>query len=137
MIDSPRFRLAKILGTGFRCLPILLLLSGGFSNTVLANSVANQGAKAKDYPVFPRPPAGGAPILQARIDHGEYLIKIADCLACHTDEPNRGEPFAGGLTMIERIRGCAVRTEPPRRMLLSSYTAPRAGAGAGAGRYAA
>jgi len=82
-----------------RCLPFVLLLLSVLSNTVSANTVANHGAEAKDYPLFPRPPAVGTPDQQARVKRGEYLAKIADCMACHTDQPNRGKPFAGGLRM--------------------------------------
>ena len=77
----------------------LLCLLSVYSGSALANSIANQGAAEKDYPVFPKPPSAGNPQQQARIEHGEYLIKIADCMACHTDQPNHGEPFAGGFKM--------------------------------------
>lgn len=32
-----------------------------------------------------------------QIQHGEYLLKMADCFTCHTDEEHGGKPFAGGL----------------------------------------
>jgi len=32
-----------------------------------------------------------------QIKHGEYLVKIGDCLSCHTDIENNGKAFAGGL----------------------------------------
>jgi len=31
------------------------------------------------------------------IKHGEYLVKMADCFTCHTDESKQGKAFAGGL----------------------------------------
>ena len=34
---------------------------------------------------------------KAQIARGEYLVKLGDCMACHTDTANRGAPFAGGL----------------------------------------
>ena len=34
---------------------------------------------------------------KAQIARGEYLVKLGDCMACHTDIGNGGAPFAGGL----------------------------------------
>jgi len=34
---------------------------------------------------------------KAQIARGEYLVKLGDCMACHTDTGNEGAPFAGGL----------------------------------------
>ena len=31
------------------------------------------------------------------IKRGEYLTKAGDCVACHTNSPEKGKPFAGGL----------------------------------------
>ncbi len=69
------------------------------ADLALANTVANQGVKADEYPLFPKPPVSGDPELQARIEHGEYLVKIGDCMGCHTDEANHGKPLAGGYEM--------------------------------------
>ncbi len=35
----------------------------------------------------------------AQIKNGEYLAKMGDCLACHTDVAHGGKPFAGGLSI--------------------------------------
>ncbi|EDP46378.1 c-type cytochrome [Rickettsiella grylli] len=35
--------------------------------------------------------------LRQQIQRGEYLTKAGDCIACHTDSPHHGKPFAGGL----------------------------------------
>jgi len=32
-----------------------------------------------------------------QIKHGEYLVKMADCFTCHTNESEHGKAFAGGL----------------------------------------
>ncbi len=32
-----------------------------------------------------------------QVKRGEYLVKAGDCIACHTDTKNHGEPFSGGL----------------------------------------
>jgi len=34
---------------------------------------------------------------KAQIARGEYLTKLGDCMACHTDTSNGGAPFAGGM----------------------------------------
>ena len=34
-----------------------------------------------------------------RIKRGEYLAKMGDCLACHTNVAEGGKPFAGGLSI--------------------------------------
>ncbi|NCT56919.1 MAG: c-type cytochrome [Legionella sp.] len=47
------------------------------------------------YP--PTTPAEGDKAEQ--IKRGEYLAKMGDCLACHTDAANGGQTFAGGLSI--------------------------------------
>lgn len=47
------------------------------------------------YP--PTEPTEGSKAEQ--IKRGEYLAKMGDCLACHTDVAHGGKPFAGGLTI--------------------------------------
>jgi cytochrome c5 len=51
-------------------------------------------------PYFPPYPAintsGKDPQL---IKRGEYLVKAGDCIACHTNTLQKGQPFAGGLPM--------------------------------------
>jgi cytochrome c5 len=46
-----------------------------------------------DYPATK--PAEGKKA--AQIKRGEYLAQMGDCLACHTNVADDGEPFAGGL----------------------------------------
>ncbi len=43
--------------------------------------------------------SGAGPALKAQITRGRYLVKLSDCLACHTAHGNgpQGEPFAGGF----------------------------------------
>jgi cytochrome c5 len=33
------------------------------------------------------------------VKRGEYLVKAGDCIACHTNSPEKGKTFAGGLPM--------------------------------------
>lgn len=48
------------------------------------------------YPLYPKSimTKDSNPTLVAK---GEYLVKAGDCMACHTDTPHKGVPFAGGL----------------------------------------
>lgn len=62
--------------------------------------IVNQLYLNNIYPKYPKitPPPGVSMALAKR---GEYLAKIGDCLACHTDMKNgkSGEAFAGGLSI--------------------------------------
>jgi cytochrome c5 len=50
------------------------------------------------YPTYPSTtPTEGQQ--QERINHGEYLVKMGDCISCHTDVENGGAPFAGGFAI--------------------------------------
>jgi mono/diheme cytochrome c family protein len=42
------------------------------------------------------PAIAGAPAAVDAVARGEYLVKAADCIACHT-VPDSGKPFAGGV----------------------------------------
>lgn len=49
-----------------------------------------------NYPKYPLiTPGNGAP--QELIQHGEYLAKMGDCIACHTDLKSGTAAYAGGL----------------------------------------
>lgn len=56
-----------------------------------ANVSANE-AEHSPYPVVKVNPADSA--LAAQITHGQYLVDLGDCIACHTADG--GKPFAGG-----------------------------------------
>ena len=48
------------------------------------------------YPKYPKTiPATG--LKQKLIEKGEYLAKLGDCIACHTNVKSGGKSFAGGL----------------------------------------
>ena len=49
-----------------------------------------------DKSVGEAPALNGAPADAALLVRGEYLTRMADCVACHT-VPGKGPPFAGGL----------------------------------------
>jgi cytochrome c5 len=68
---------------------VLLLSTELFADTIANNISLN-------YPEYP-PAHIEAGADKAQIARGEYLVKLGDCMACHTDTANRGAPFAGGL----------------------------------------
>lgn len=73
------------------------LLTLGMAGAALAaDSVtdARQGGKYPDYPKVDLTKGNAAPEM---IKHGEYLVVIGDCIACHTDGAGGGAAFAGGL----------------------------------------
>lgn len=57
-----------------------------FSNLVFADH----------YPVYPTPVLPKDPQKSAEIERGEYLVKLGDCVACHT-APKGGKTLAGGF----------------------------------------
>ncbi len=48
------------------------------------------------YPHYPKPNLGGGANTES-IKKGEYLAKVGDCIACHTDTESGSAAFAGGL----------------------------------------
>jgi len=80
-------------------LTLLLVILIFYEIPTHANSVSNDGKPSVQNPVSPRPALGGPGQSAEMIKRGEYLAKLADCLACHTDLSNSGKPFAGGREM--------------------------------------
>ncbi len=64
-------------------LSVILLWSAMLFADTIANNITLH------YPDYPsaRIEAG---VDKVKIARGEYLVKLADCLACHTDTANRG-----------------------------------------------
>lgn len=54
-------------------------------------------AKAEEITALPYPKANYKTGDKELIQRGEYLIKMGDCVACHTDTKHHGPVFAGGL----------------------------------------
>lgn len=46
---------------------------------------------------YPNPQYPPNPTIRQLIKRGEYLSKVGDCIACHTDTKHHGPAFAGGL----------------------------------------
>ena len=49
------------------------------------------------YPDYPTPNTEGKEATV--IERGAYLVKAGDCIACHTNTPQKGPAFSGGLPM--------------------------------------
>ncbi len=55
-------------------------------------------ALADNYPAYPTPALPSDAAKSAEIQRGEYLVKLGDCVACHT-APNGGKALAGGFSI--------------------------------------
>lgn len=77
-------------------LATLTLLATGAGH---ANTVATDAAHDYAYPEFPKPDPALVAGNAEQVTRGEYLAKLADCMACHTDPEDIDSPFAGGLRM--------------------------------------
>lgn len=79
---------------------IITLTFVGFSSVLQAEVLptANQPLTNTPYPKYPiTTPAQGK---QAeKIQRGEYLAKVGDCISCHTDAAHGGTAYAGGLAI--------------------------------------
>lgn len=51
------------------------------------------------YPSYPPHTKGDTPEKEALIQRGEYLAKLGDCIACHTNVKGKTPAFAGGLPL--------------------------------------
>lgn len=60
-----------------------------------ANSVIKDAHPIK-YPKYPVPSIAPG-VDPALVKKGEYLVKMGDCIACHTNSERDGKTFAGGL----------------------------------------
>jgi len=84
---------------------IFILIAVGFGNYLVKNVeknitrmfTLNEEAPAPYFPPYPAVTVDKRD--PALIKRGEYLTKAGDCLACHTNSPEKGKPFAGGLPM--------------------------------------
>jgi mono/diheme cytochrome c family protein len=66
---------------------VILLVFGAVALALLSRTDRSPGSA---------PAIAGAPASAAVVARGEYLIKAADCIACHT-VGDTGKPFAGGV----------------------------------------
>lgn len=83
--------LRSMTGTVTRSLCIISLLMA--STTTLAADNDSSNPASSPYPQYPSVQYGSGN-QAAQLKRGEYLIKMGDCIACHT-APEGGKPFAG------------------------------------------
>jgi cytochrome c5 len=80
---------------------ILLCIIGAYTLLNLKvnlKQMADQSTEAPyNFATYPTPNTLGKD--PAVIQRGEYLVKAGDCIACHTNSPEKGQAFAGGLPM--------------------------------------
>jgi len=63
------------------------------------NSAASQTTVAASDSSYPSLQLTDSTHKNEQIRHGEYLVKISDCLTCHSNEAGNGKAFSGGLKM--------------------------------------
>lgn len=80
-----------------RVLITFLLVWFAAQGSARANSVSARGNTDAGYPAYPKPRPAEDPEREKQLRRGEYLVKLGDCMACHTDTDHMGTPFAGGL----------------------------------------
>lgn len=93
--------LELIIASGIIALIIAILL-GTYTTVGVLHSLREMKRFATDkhepyYPPYPPLHANAQRLPLAK--RGEYLAKLGDCMACHTDTLHRGKSFAGGLEM--------------------------------------
>jgi cytochrome c5 len=67
-----------------------------FSIAAQAGESTTLASSPPVYPTYPTPNYGtGAQ--RSLVERGEYLVKMGDCISCHTNSEENGKPFAGGL----------------------------------------
>ncbi len=64
--------------------------------THLNNNIVDKLYLNNQYPKYPEPKKAEG-LKQKLIKKGEYLAKVGDCIACHTEKKEGSKPFAGGL----------------------------------------
>lgn len=77
---------------------VFFLLGFAFTISGYATSSLHAIKHGQAYPNYPQINYGNGPQAEL-IKRGEYLTKLGDCIACHTDTNNAGKPFAGGLAI--------------------------------------
>lgn len=92
----------KILSYKKTIIVIVVIILGAlyYTLTGISKNIAQLAEPSDDVDYFPTYPAVQTTAEKAeQIKRGEYLAKAGDCIACHTNSPDHGKPFAGGLPM--------------------------------------
>jgi len=81
----------------------LAICAGLYTLTGIVSNVKQMAAAYSQAYFFPTYPAystqGKTADEIALIKRGEYLVKVGDCIACHTNSAKKSPAFAGGLAM--------------------------------------
>jgi len=78
-------------------LMLFLCIVFSSSTALAADGTAPHSTVIESDWVYPHIDLTSSRHTPAQIRHGEYLVKMGDCLTCHTDKANHGKTFAGGL----------------------------------------
>ncbi|MDQ6967295.1 MAG: c-type cytochrome [Mariprofundaceae bacterium] len=76
---------------------IVFLIVVCVSSMLWANASFAQSPIASGNSAYPPLHLNVSGHLSEQVRHGEYLVKMADCFTCHTNEADGGKAFAGGL----------------------------------------
>jgi cytochrome c5 len=79
------------------CAAVFMALATYFFITVRANLAAMQAPEKAEIWYPPYPDVSPADKDLALVKKGEYLTKMGDCIACHTNTAAKGPSFGGGL----------------------------------------
>lgn len=97
----PNLRLKKILKYGLLALMLLFIAYAIYFYMAVKKNLTTQKALAEQayhFPTYPKPNLTNKTNAEiAQIRQGAYLVKVGDCIACHTAEKKGSAPFAGGL----------------------------------------
>ncbi len=79
-----------------------IVISGAFTIAGISENVQqmaemNPADIEQYFPDYPSVNTAGKD--PERVKRGEYIAKAGDCIACHTNSPEKGKVFAGGLPM--------------------------------------
>lgn len=79
----------------------MLCAAALYSSELLATTIPQNTPTETQSPYYPTYPstkeANGEE--GQRIQRGEYLVKMGDCISCHTDMKHHGQSYAGGLAI--------------------------------------
>lgn len=86
----------KIIATITRILSAAILCASLINHPCYASDTITKQQLGAEYPPYPK--LNNVNGLAGKlIQRGEYLVKVGDCIACHTDTLHNGVPFTGGL----------------------------------------
>lgn len=71
---------------------LFFLLYWGYANLIVSDEIYGRQVLSNSYPRINKTLSN-----YEQIKKGEYLVKLGNCITCHTDKASGGAPFAGGL----------------------------------------